>query len=142
MTRAPLSAESLVGLTICRGVAIASFNLYEEIYDQLDEDTVERESVGRAMAQKTSFIGAVDAILSNHTEEVPKTPVFKPGYHGNSILDEVSPGEHLAQERRFLDALNHCIDTVEDDLTIDMLKDHLEAAKIAVSVLKATSLKI
>lgn len=142
MTEAPLTSESLNCLKVCRGVAIDNLRFYEKIYDGLGEGTTERDSIGRAMAQKQSFIGAVDAILSNHDIEMSIVPVTTPADGNADILGGVEPGEHLEQEERFCSALQSCIDKADDDLTIELLNHHFEAAKIAVTALKSTSLKI
>ena len=142
MTQAPLTSETLSCLKLCRGVAIDNLRFYEKLYDGLDEDTTERDSIGQALAQKQSFIGAANAILNNHDIDVASVPLTEPLDCDGDVLKEIETGEHLKQEERFCSALQSCTDLVDDEIISELLEHHFEAAKIAVAALKSTSLKI
>lgn len=141
MTDATLTPEALESLRLSRGVALENLRFYECLYDDL-EDTVERDKIGRAMAQKQSFIGAVDAILKNHDVSVPRPPSITPVSDCEDILKDIETGEHLEHEERFCSAVEACINVIDDKLTTELLDHHLRAAEIAMSAIKATSLKI
>lgn len=141
MTKANLENEVLDKLKTCRSIALDNLKFYECLYDSL-EDSSERDNIGRAMAQKHSFVGAVDAILNNHAIDVPDTSITAPANDCRDVLKDIETGEHLEQEERFYGAVQACIHVVSDNLTIDLLKHHLEAAELALATIEATSLKI
>ena len=141
MTEATLTPKALESLRVCRGVALDNLRFYECLYDDL-EQTLERDKIGRAMAQKQSFIGAVDAILNNHDVAVPQSPTITPINEYGNILKDIETGDHLELEERFCATVQICIDDVNDELTTELLTHHLKAAEIALSAIKATSLKI
>ena len=141
MTEATLTPGALESLRLSRGVALENLRFYECLYDDL-EDTVERDKIGRAMAQKQSFIGAIDAILKNHDVSVPQSPPITPVSDCGDILKDIETGEHLEHEERFCSAVQSCMAVIDDVLTIELLNHHLRAAQIAMAAIKATSLKI
>ena len=141
MAEASLTPNTLNKLRESRRVALDNLKFYECLYDDM-EDSPDRTSIGQAMAQKQSYIGAVDAILKNHDVSVLDVPLTPPANDCKDILSEVEVGEHLAQEQRFYNVLLSCMDTLEDELTTQLLSDHLEAAELAVKAIKETSLKI
>ena len=141
MTEAPLGPKALKSLRASRGVALDNLRFYECLYDDLEEG-VERDKIGRAMAQKQSFIGAVDAILNNHDVSAPQSPAITPVNNCGDILKDIETGEHLRHEERFFSALQGCVTDIDDEVTVELLNHHLRAAEIALSEIKATSLKI
>ena len=141
MVEASLTTKTLNRLRESRRVALDNLKFYECLYDDM-EDSPDRTSIGQAMAQKQSYIGAVDAILKNHDISVLDTPLNPPANDCADLLGEVEMGDHLAQEERFCNVLLSCMDTSEDELTTQLLSDHLKAAELAVQAIKETSLKI
>jgi len=141
VVEASLTTKTLNRLRESRRVALDNLKFYECLYDDM-EDSPDRTSIGQAMAQKQSYIGAVDAILKNHDISVLDTPLNPPANDCADLLGEVEMGDHLAQEERFCNVLLSCMDTSEDELTTQLLSDHLKAAELAVQAIKETSLKI
>ena len=99
--------------------------------------------VGRAMAQKQDFISAVEVILKNYR---PKPGIIPEFFAANdSAVPCSSAGESLRQlehEALFRDALALCLDKSDDNMLSELLSHHLEAADIAVSAIKSTSLNL
>ena len=141
MTTARLPDVALKKLKASHSIAVGNLEFYTCLYDALD-NAPEREHVGQAMAQKQSFMGAVEAILQNHGVDVLDNSKPLAGDDCDSILEDPELGEHLVQEDMFSKALEGCITSLEDELTIGLLKDHLKAAELAVASIKSTSLKI
>jgi len=141
MTEALLTPIALSKLKKSRSVALENLKFYECLYDGLDESS-ERETIGQAMAQKQSYIGAVAAILKNHEVIVSDSPAAAPSGVDKETSAEIETGEHLIQEEHFTSAIKSCLADIDDKLTIELLSDHLNAAEIAVSTIKSTSLKI
>ncbi len=140
MTDANLDKQTLGRLKTCRSVALDNLWFYNCLYDDMGACT-DRERIGRAMAQKQSFIGAVDAILANHGIDLKK-PETDPANDCRDMPQQISPGDHLEQETGFHHALQDCLSCVNDTLTEDLLNHHLKAAELAMTAIKSTSLKI
>ena len=141
MAQPTLTAQTLNCLVASRDIALDNVRFYERLYDDL-EDTVERDNIGRAMAQKHSFIGAVEAILTNHDMAVDKVSITPTRESRDGVLECIDSGEHLLHEERFYASLESCVEGVEDDLTTELLNHHMKAAELAVSAIKASSLNI
>lgn len=142
MTDADLTTKTLNALEDCRLTALDNISFYESFYDAL-EDGSDKEVMGRVMAQKQSFVGAVDAVLSNH-EINPDEPLQNmPANDCDNIIENSSElGQHLKQEAKFQAALAKCISLTSDEVLEALLNHHLEAAEIALNAIKSTSLKI
>lgn len=142
MTEADLTTKTLNALEDCRSTALNNISFYESFYDELD-DGPDKDVMGRVMAQKQSFVGAVDAVLSNHEINSDETQQNKPANDCDSIIECGSElGQHLKQEVKFQAALEKCISLTNDEVLEDLLNHHLEAAEIAITAIKSTSLKI
>ncbi|WP_026941792.1 hypothetical protein [Hellea balneolensis] len=118
-----------------------NLEFYSCLYDGLD-NTSEKDHVGQAMAQKQSFIGAVEAILQNHGINLSAGNNSSDEEDCEDVLQDPELGEHLIQENRFSEAVKSCIGLLDDEVTIGVLNDHLDAAELAVTSIKSTSLKI
>jgi len=101
VVEASLTTKTLNRLRESRRVALDNLKFYECLYYDM-EDSPDRTSIGQAMAQKQSYIGAVDAILKNHDISVLDTPLNPPANDCTDILSGVEMGDHLAQEERYL----------------------------------------
>ena len=141
MVDATLSLRTLRALKMCRLVALDNLSFYEGAYYATDPGP-DKDAIGRAMAQKQAFLSAIDAIMMNHGVDLKNHTRSSAAndYNDDSIWTEV--GEHLKQEEKFQDALLNCLDNSDDEILTAVIEDHLEAADIAVTALKATSLKL
>jgi hypothetical protein len=142
MSDAGLNRNILDALGVCRLTAEENLLFYQGYYDATD-DGPDRETIGRVMAQKQSFIDAIDAVLSNHEIDCAKLKHLEAANDCLSAdLDEIaSLGQHLNQEASFQQAVEHCIDISSDAGLEELLHHHLEAADIALKALKTSSLK-
>lgn len=136
-----MTATALRKLKASRLVAMDNLEFYELLYDDM-EDTVERDNIGRAMAQKQSYIGAIEAILKNHEISVLGRTISALADDEGDVLQDTEAGEHLTQEERFYASVQACMSEIEDELTVELLNNHLKAAELAVTTIKATSLII
>ena len=141
MTEPFLSPLGLNKFEKSRDVAIENLTFYACLFDSLEEG-LERDSIGQAMAQKQAFIGAVEAILTNHEVSFSEAPPAKAANDCSKVLGDIDLGDHLAQETKFHAAVKGCRAEVDDELTLELLNHHMKAADLAVSAIKATSLKI
>ena len=141
MTEAVLKPRALRELRSSSIVALENLEFYKRLYDDM-EVTPERDAIGQAMAQKQSYIGAIEAILNNHEISIPDRPISPAANDSKNVLRDTDTGEHLSQEERFAVAVMACLAEVDDKLTVDLLNHHLKAAEIAVATIKSSSLKI
>lgn len=114
---------------------------YECLYDSL-EDSADRDTIGRALAQKHAFVSAADAILKNHDVRKSKMANI---VAANDCIDfdaKAFGGEHLKQENMFQSSLSKCLATCLDNNVSELIEHHLSAAKIGLAAVKSTSLKL
>lgn len=95
-----------------------------------------------AMTQKEAFLGAIDAILNNHNVSVANGRWQDAEYSCDDIMSAENSGYHLEQEEAFQTAIQGCITATNDEPLSELLSHHLEAADIALTAIKASSLKL
>lgn len=141
MTEAALKPKALSKLKASYTAALDNLDFYKRLYDEM-ADMPERDAIGQTMAQKQSYIEAVEAILKNHEVFVLKRPISLRASDTACVVKDTEAGEYLVQEDRFYATVQEAISEIEDELTIDLLNHHLKAAELAVATIKATSLII
>lgn len=141
MTDPNLGNQTLSALEACRVIALENIAFYKRVYDDIKKSP-DRDAMGRAMGQKHSFVGSVEAILTNHGISFENTNALKPANDCNQTLRSPHSGRYLEREEAFKMSLENCLKVTNDELLIELLQDHLEAADIEMAAIKATSLKL
>ena len=106
MTEASLDKKTLLELKNSRSLAVENLAFYNCLYDDLKEGP-SRDAIGSAMAQKQSFIGAIDAILKNHDIDPIEPEKYQAANDCQDTLN-IEVGHHLKQEEAFQKALSDC----------------------------------
>lgn len=142
MSAHDLTPEDMSYLGDCRLIAAENYAFYERIYTA-KSFLVDKEIVGRVMAQKKDFIDAISSLMEN-TEiedvatEVPETQdlVLTLPSNDQFVLDTDSLHKFvLSHEDKFDQALRRTLENVSCGSIKELLGHHLEAARLALQAL-------
>jgi len=137
-----MTPETLKKLALCQTIARDNLSYYGSIFDTIREGA-DRDMVGRAMAQKQDFISAVEVILNKCRAGSGKDlELLAANDSGAPSVDAAEELRQLEHEAMFRDALASCLEKSQDDALSELLSHHIEAAEIAVSAIKSTSLNL
>lgn len=159
MTQDRLSQNILRQIDKCSVIACKNLAFYENIYDVLIESD-DRDIIGQAMAQKRSFVDAMQTILKSH--HYAATPI---SYNDNSnikcgendragsdkahlnkplsgVPEHAEQSQYIVEEELFTAAVSECLTLTFDQEFSDLLLHHLDAAQLASEAIKSSSLKL
>lgn len=137
MSDPDLTAADISYLSDCRLIASENYAFYEKMYDMITPH-VDKDILGRVMAQKKDFIDAVTMLVSSFGQTTsisgPRTQELVLSLPAN----DVKPGSNQdlnaminLHETRFDKAMRLTLEQVKDEMTLEVLKHHRDAATIA-----------
>lgn len=139
MSQDRLSLDILRQIDKCSLIASRNLVYYENVYDKL-EDSDDRDIIGQAMAQKRSFVDAMQVVLNSH--DYPATTAPNNRQTDETGADYTRQSQYIVQEDLFTSAMSECLTLIGDQEFSDLLLHHLNAAHLASEAIKSSSLKL
>lgn len=139
MSQDRLSLDILRQIDKCALIAHDNLVYYENVYDVL-EDSDDRDIIGQAMAQKRSFVDAMQVVLKSHDYIATTAP--NNSQAAKTCSDNAEQSQYIVQEDSFTAAMSECLTLIRDQEFSELLLHHLNAAQLASEAIKSSSLKL